>query len=60
MPLKKNEGLSSPPNSRKVGEVLLGIIFLNAELNDFYALFSTNKAKHILNRHIFAPVVTQL
>ena len=48
--------------------MLLGIIFLNTELNkpyflrdrnDSYALFATNKAKHILNRHFRAPVVTQ-
>ena len=32
---------------------------LFARRNDFYALFSTNKAKHILNRHFCAPVVTQ-
>ena len=25
----------------------------------FYALFPRNKAKHILNRHFSAPVVTQ-
>ena len=27
--------------------------------NDFYALFSTNNEKHILNKHFRAPVVTQ-
>ena len=60
MPSTKWEGLSYPTLSRKVGVVLLGIIFLNTEQkepkcfarqNDFYALFATNKAKHILNRH---------
>ena len=48
--------------------MLLGIIFLNIEMNkshylrdemSFYALFAVNKAKHILNRHFLAPVVTQ-
>ena len=32
---------------------------LFARRNDFYALFATNKAKHILNRQFRAPVVTQ-
>ena len=27
--------------------------------NDFNALFATNKAKHLLNGHFCAPVVTQ-
>ena len=49
--------------------MLLGILFLEyktkeatlfAQQNDFYALFATNKAKHILNRHFRAPVVIQL
>ena len=31
-----------------------------ARRNDWYALFATNKAKHILKRHFRAPVVTQL
>ena len=33
MPSTKWEGLSYPPTSRKVGVVLLGIIFLSTELN---------------------------
>ena len=33
MPSTKWEGLTYPTTSRKVGEVLLGIIFLNTELN---------------------------
>ena len=32
---------------------------LFARRNDSYALFFTNKAKHILNRHFRASVVTQ-
>ena len=48
-----------PPTSWKVGVMILGIIFLYktkqathfAWRNDFYALFATNKTKHILNRH---------
>ena len=48
--------------------MLLGIIFLNTELNKphfvrdemiVYALFAIYKAKHILNGHFSAPVVTQ-
>ena len=59
MPSTKCEGLSYPIHILKVGVVLIGIIFLNTELNKphffarwnyFYALFATNKAKHILNR----------
>ena len=57
----KWEGLSYPPTSKKVGVVLLGIFFFEyrtkqatifARRNDFYALFATNKAKHILNKHV--------
>ena len=32
---------------------------LIARRNDIYTLFAANKAKHILNRHFPAPVVTQ-
>ena len=32
---------------------------LFAQRNDFYALFATNKTKHILNRHFRASLVTQ-
>ena len=51
----KCEGNIPPPTSWKVEVVLLGIIFLNTELNKphflrdemfFYALFATNKAKY--------------
>ena len=56
----KCKGLSYPTHFLKSRVVLLGLIFLNTELNklhffarrkDFYALFATNKAKHILNLH---------
>ena len=60
MPSTKWEGLSYSSTSRKVGVVLLGIFFFEyrtkqatifARRNDLYALFATNKANHILNRH---------
>ena len=59
MPPTKYEELSYPTHFLKEGVVLLGIIYLNtqpnkpclARQNDFYALFATNKAKYILNRH---------
>ena len=60
MPSTKCEGLSYPTHFLKSRGMLLGIIFLInrtkqstlfARRNDFYALFATNKAKHILNRH---------
>ena len=54
----KYEGLSYPTHFLKVGIELLGIIFLNTELNklhflrnDFYLLFASSKAKHMSNRH---------
>ena len=61
MPSTKCEGLSYPTHFLKSrGSVIKNIFFLNTELNkaklfarrnDFHALFATNKAKHILNRH---------
>ena len=33
---------------------------LFAQQKDVYALFATNKAKHLLNKHFRAPVVTQI
>ena len=60
MPSTKCEGLSYPTHFLKNRVVLLGITFLNTELNklyffaqrkDLYALFATNKAILILNRH---------
>ena len=56
MPSTKCKGLSYPTHFLKSRVVLLGIIFLNTEVNKlhlcatkgFYVLFSTNKAKHIL------------
>ena len=67
MPSTECEGFSYPFHFLKRGVVLLGITFLNTELNkphflrdqiDFYALFAPNKEKHILNRHFCAPAVT--
>ena len=46
----KCEGLSYPSHFLKFMVVLLGIFFLNTELNKLHFL-TTNKAKHILNRH---------
>ena len=68
MPSTKCKGLSYPSHFLKSRVVLLGIIFMSTELNKlhflrdemiFYALFATNKAKHTLNRHFRALVVTQ-
>ena len=60
MPSTKCEGLSYPTHFLKSrGIVLLGITFMNTDLNkpyflrdemSFYAFFATNKAKRILNR----------
>ena len=64
----KCEGLSYPIHFLKSkGSVIMNNFLecrtkqatLFARRNDFYALFSRNKAKHILNRHFRAPVVTQ-
>ena len=60
MPSIKCEGLSYPTHFlRSRGSVIRNTFFeyrtkqatLFARRNDFYALFATNKAKHILNRH---------
>ena len=60
MPLTKYEGLSYPTHSLKSRDSVIRNNFLEnrtkqatifARRNDFYALFATNKAKHILNRH---------
>ena len=64
MPSTKCEGLSYPTNFLKSRG---GVIRDNrtkqathfARRIDLYALFATNKAKHILNRHFRTPVVTQ-
>ena len=68
MPSTKCEGLSYPTHLLKSRGSVIRNNFLEyrtkqatlfARRNDFYALFATNKAKHILNRHISCPVVTQ-
>ena len=60
MPSTKYEGLSYPTHSCKSRVSVIRNKFLEyrtkqatlfARRNDFYALFATNKAKHILNRH---------
>ena len=60
MPLTKYEGLSYPKHFLKnMGSVIrnnsheyrIKQATLFARRNDLYALFATNKAKHILNRH---------
>ena len=64
----KCEGLSYPTHFLKNRGSVIRDNFLEyrteqatlfARGNDIYALFATNKAKHILNRHFCAPVVTQ-
>ena len=65
----KYEGLSYPPaTSLKVGVVLLGIIFLNTELNKAHFLrdemifmhCSLQIKQNIYSKHVFrVPVVTQ-
>ena len=61
MPSTKCEGLSYPTHFLKSrGSVIRNDLFeyrktqatLFARRNDLYALFSTNKAKNILNRHL--------
>ena len=68
MPSTKCEGLSYPTHFVKSrGSVIRNNIHeyrakqatLFARRNAFYALFATNKAQHILNRHFGAPVVKQ-
>ena len=68
MPSTKCEGLSYPTHFLKsrVSVIRNNLLeyrtkkaTLFARRNDFYALFATNKAKYILNRHFRAPVVTQ-
>ena len=60
MPSTKCEGLSYPTHFFKIRGSVIRNNFLGyrtkkatlfARRNDFYALFATNKAKHILNRH---------
>ena len=66
--IDKCEGLSYPNHFFKSRDSVIRNNFLEygnkqgtlfARRNDFYALFATYKAKHILNRHFHAPVVTQ-
>ena len=60
MPSTKCEGLSYPTHFGKIRGSVIRNKFLEyrtkqatlfARRNDFYALFATNKSKHILNRH---------
>ena len=60
MPLTKCEGLTYPTHFLKSRGSVIGNNFLEyrtkqatlfARRNDFYALFATNKAKHIHNGH---------
>ena len=68
MPLTRCERLSYPTHflknrgsviRKKILEYRIKQATLYAPRNDFYALFVTNKANDILNRHVRAPVVTQ-
>ena len=68
MPSTKYEGLIYPTHFFKSRGSVIRNNFLEyrtkqatlfAQRNAFYALFATNKAKHIPNRHFCAPVVTQ-
>ena len=68
IPSTKCDGLSYPTHFLKSRGSVIRNIFLEyrtkqatlfARRNDFYAVFLTNKAKHILNRHFCAPVITQ-
>ena len=61
MPSTKCEGLSYPTHFLKSRGSVIRNNFLEyrtkqatlfVRRNDFYALFATNKAKHILNRHV--------
>ena len=61
MPTTKCEGLSYPTHFLKIRGSVIRNNFLGyrtkqatlfARRNDFYALFATNKAKHIRNRHL--------
>ena len=68
MPSTKYEGLSYPTHFLKSRDSVIRNNFLEyrtkqatlvAHRNDFYALFATYKAKHILKSHFCAPVETQ-
>ena len=67
MPSTKWEGLSYPTHFWKIrGSVIRNNLEYRtkqattfARRNDVYALLSTNKTKHILNKHFRAPVVIQ-
>ena len=68
MPSTKCEGLSYPTHFLKSRGSIIRNYFLEyktlpyilfARRNDIYALFATNKAKHMLHRHFCIPVVTQ-
>ena len=61
MPSTKLEGLNYPTHPQKSRGSVIRNNFLEyitkqatnfARRNDFYAVFATNKAKHILNRHV--------
>ena len=68
MPSTKCEEISYPIHLLKSRDSVIRNNFLAvrhqtnhtfARRNDLYALFATNKAKAILNRHFRAPVVTK-
>ena len=68
LPLTRYERLSYPTHFLKNRGSVIRNNFLEhrikqttlyAPRNDFYAVFVTNKAKDILNKHLRAPVVTQ-
>ena len=68
MPSTKCEGLSYPTHFLKSSGSVIRNNFLEyttkqatlfSRRNDFHALFTTNKAKHILIDIFCAPVVTQ-
>ena len=68
MPSINYEGLSYPTHFLKSRGSVIRNNFLEYRIKratlfvrriDFYALFATNKAKHILNWQFRAPVVTQ-
>ena len=68
MPSTKCEGLSYPTHFLNCRGSVIRNNFIGYRIKqatliarriDFYELFFTNKAKHILNRHFRAPVVTR-
>ena len=67
MPSTKYEGLNYPTHFLKSRGSIIRNVFLKcrtkkatffARRNDVHALFATNEAKTILNKHFRAPIVT--